>query len=413
MSLEVRAAREEDVPGWLLAMSTAFLQPPVSCPEEIAHHRAEWDPARTQGAFDDGRCVATFRSFAQELTVVGGARVPSDAVTNVTVLPTHRRRGLLSRMMERDLRAAKERGDVVSSLIAAEYPIYGRFGYGPATWATTWSVDVARAGLDPRYAAPESGGRVEFVTPAEVRALGPELYDRFRARMPGAVSRPAGWWERATGAVRFPQQAWTEPLHALYRSSSGVVEGLVTYRTEQRWEAQRPQNTARVEKLIATTPAAERALWHFLCSIDWILHVETGNRAPDDLLPQLLGDPRAAAVGTHADFLWLRPLDVPRLLEARTYPVPGTLVLAVEDRMGLAGGRFRLEAGPEGAVCAPTSAAPDLSLGAAELGSLYLGGTSASRLAALGAVREERQGALGVADALLYTARRPWCPDIF
>jgi hypothetical protein len=48
-----------------------------------------------------------------------------------------------------------------------------------------------------------------------------------------------------------------------------------------------------------------------------------------------------------------------------------------------------------------------------ELAALWLGDESAVRLAALGRVREERAGAARMADALLRTSRRPWCPDMF
>ncbi|MFG2135246.1 GNAT family N-acetyltransferase [Streptomyces sp. NPDC048650] len=414
MSLEIRTVGDDDIHGWVVAVATAFLQPPVATEADVAYRRADHDPDRTWGAYDGGRCVATFRSFAQELTVVGGATVPSDAVSAVTVAPTHRRRGLLSRIMAKDLRAAKERGDAVSSLIAAEYPIYGRFGYGPATWATTWRIDTARALLDPRLALPESEGRIDLASPAEVREFGPGLHDRFRALVPGAVSRGEVWWQRATGEIDLSIEPGTANRHhAVYRSPSGEIEGLATYTYEAHWEANRPENTAHVQRLIATSPAAERALWQFLCSIDWVRHVHTGRRAPDDLLPHFLGDPRAAAVDEHSDYLWLRPLDVPRLLRARTYPVSGSLVMEVEDRAGLAGGRFLLEATPTGATCTSTTRSADLTLDVAELGSLYLGDEAASRRAALGRVREERPGALATADALLHTARRPWCPDMF
>ncbi|MGO4423847.1 sterol carrier protein domain-containing protein, partial [Streptomyces sp. MCAF7] len=142
-------------------------------------------------------------------------------------------------------------------------------------------------------------------------------------------------------------------------------------------------------------------------------HVTTGYRPPDDALPLLLGDPRAAQIVTYADFLWLRPLDVPRLLEARTYPVAGSLVLELSDRAGLAGGRYLLDAGPDGADCAPTTRSADLTMDIGELGTLWLGDESAVRLAALGRVTEEREGAAALADLLLRTSRRPWCPDIF
>ncbi|MER6141058.1 GNAT family N-acetyltransferase [Streptomyces sparsogenes] len=415
MAPEIRTVADSDLADWIRALHTGFLRPPQASKEEVDIRRGliGGELHRVQGAFDRGRCVGTFRSFAQRLTAVGGAEVAADAISNVSVSPTHRRQGLLSRMMDRDLRAAKERGDVVASLIAAEYPIYGRYGFGPATWITEWRVDVARAGLDARYAGPACGGRVDFADGAEIRELGPALHERLRARQPGVIDRPETWWRLNTGLLNFPHQPWTEPFYVLYRSPDGSVNGLLAYTAKSKWEGKRPDDTATVLGMIAVTPAAERALWHFLFSVDWVTHVATGYRPPDDLLPLLLGDPRAAEVTTHADFLWLRPLDVPRLLEARTYPVPGSLVLELRDRAGLAGGRYLLDAGPDGATCAPTTRSADLTMDIGELGTLWLGDESAVRLAALGRVTEERAGAAALADLLLRTPRRPWCPDIF
>ncbi|KOT33842.1 hypothetical protein ADK41_27305 [Streptomyces caelestis] len=412
--IDVRPIAESEFADWQRALNIGFLREPTLSEEVLEARREQFTPGRSVGAFDDGRCVATFRSFAQELTVVGGATVPADAVTNVTVTATHRRRGLLTRMMAQDLAAAKERGDVVATLIAAEYPIYGRYGFGPATTATEWTVDVPRAGLDPRRAGPEDGGRVDLVGGEAVRKLGPELHERLRRAQPGAVSRDELWWRTATGAVRF-HPTFQEPYYAVYRSAGGEVEGMAAYTADDHWgDAKQPSNTARVKWLTAVTPAAERALWLYLCSIDWVTRVRSGWRAPDDLLPHLLPDPRAAAVTTQADWLWVRMLDVVRALGARTYGAAGSLVLEVTDRAGLAGGRYRLEASADGTgVCAPTTGSADLALDVAELSVLWLGDESAVRLAALGRVREERAGAARQADALLRTSRRPWCPDVF
>ncbi|MEV6780616.1 GNAT family N-acetyltransferase [Streptomyces syringium] len=412
-ALEVRAIDESDLTDWSRALRTGFLMPPAVTEKELEYRRAGIDIERAQGAFDDGRCVATFRSFAQRITVPGGAAVTASAVSNVTVSPTHRRRGLLSRMMDRDLRAAKERGEAASTLISAEYPIYGRYGYGPAVWTTEWEIDVPRAGLDPRYTGPAGGGRVDLVDGADARRLGPALHERLRAVRHGVVDRDAQWWQTRTGEPPHPSYPWTEPFYAVHRSASGSVDGLLVYTADDVWEAKTSQTTATVRDCFAVTPEAERALWHFLLSVDWIVKVRTGLRAPDDLLPLLLPDPRAARTLTHADFLWLRPLDVPALLQARTYATTGSLVLDIADPAGLAAGRYLLEAGPDGASCTTTTRPADLSLPVGELGTLYLGDESATRLAALGRVTEERPGALTLADALLRTARRPWCPDIF
>ena len=411
--IDVRPIAESEFADWLRAMNTGFLRAPAPTDEEVEGRRERFVEGRYLGAFDRGRCVATFRSFDQELTAVGGASVPADAISGVTVTATHRRRGLLSRMMARDLAAAKDRGDVAATLIAAEYPIYGRYGFGPATWMAEWTVDVPRAGLDARWAGPAGGGRIDLVEGEDIRKLGPELHERLRRGQPGAIDRDDMWWRMNTGALRW-DTSWKPPFFAVYRSASGEVEGMAAYEVDDNWgDAKQPLNTATVRWLIGVTPAAERALWEYVCSVDWVVKVKSGWRAPDDLLPHFLPDPRAARITSLADWLWLRILDVEKALEARTYEGQGALVLEVAGVDGLTGGRYRLEASPEGASCTPTTESAELELGLGELGALWLGDESAVRLAALGRVREERAGAARKADALLRTSRRPWCPDMF
>ncbi|MFE5756988.1 GNAT family N-acetyltransferase [Streptomyces massasporeus] len=411
--IDVRPIAESEFADWLRAVNTGFLRAAPVTDEEVEGRRERFVAGRYLGAFDRGRCVATFRSFDQELTAVGGAIVPADAISGVTVTATHRRRGLLSRMMARDLAAAKERGDVAATLIAAEYPIYGRYGFGPATSMAEWTVDVPRAGLDARWAGPADGGRVDLVEGEDVRKLGPELYERVRRSRPGAIDRSEFWWRAQTGALPW-DTTWKPPFYAVYRSASGEVEGMAVYEVDDNWgDAKQPLNTATVRWLIGVTPAAERALWEYICSVDWVVKVKSGWRAPDDLLPHFLPDPRAAGITSLADWLWVRVLDVERALEARTYEGTGALVLEVAGVDGLTGGRYRLEASPEGASCTPTGESAELELGMGELGALWLGDESAVRLAALGRVREERAGAARKADALLRTSRRPWCPDMF
>ncbi|OKK13083.1 hypothetical protein AMK16_31615 [Streptomyces sp. CB00455] len=414
MSADVRPIAPSELPAWLQTLNTGFLTPVRMTQSDVAQRFEHTDFARTQGAFDPatGRCVAAFRSFAQELTVPGGAAVVSSAVTNVAVLATHRRQGLLTRMMAAEIAAAQERGDVLSTLIAAEYPIYGRYGYGPAASVAEWEIDVPRTGLDRRAPAAGDGARIDYVDVAEVREVGPELHERLRRTTHGAVTRDARWWSVATGLEQMSYRPYKEAFHALYRSAAGEVEGLVTFRSDDRWtDSKVPLNTVQVEDLLAVTPGAQRALWRFLCSIDWVLKVRTGYRAPDDLVAQLLPDPRSARLLTSADFLWVRVLDVVRALRARTYAVPGVLVLEVVDAAGPAAGRYRLDAGS--GDCERTDGSADLRLEVSALGSLYLGEESAVRLAALGRVTEERPGALALADAVFHTARRPWCPDVF
>ncbi|MFC9704252.1 GNAT family N-acetyltransferase [Streptomyces sp. NPDC056943] len=414
MSVDVRAVTESDFSDWLRALQTGFLRPPHVPDGLLADRLANSDLTRTLAAYDRDRIVATFRSFRQEVSTVGGGSLTADAVTQVTVSPTHRRQGLLSRMMSADLAAAKERGDAIATLIAAEYPIYGRYGFGPASWATEWSVDVSRAGLDPRRTGrPDDGGRIELTDGDEIRKVGPALHRRLAGVRAGVTDRTTRGWELGTG-LGYQLDPWKEPFYAVYRSASGEVEGFVAYSADDKWDdAKQPVNTASVRDLIAVTPAAERALWRYVCSIDWITTVRSGYRAPDDLLPLLLPDPRAAKTLTHVDMLWVRVLDVVRVLESRTYPVEGSLVLDLRDADGPAGGRYRLDASPAGAACVRTTESADLALDVAELGTLAFGGESAVRLARLGRVDELTPGAAARAELLFRTPLRPFSPDIF
>lgn len=157
-----------------------------------------------------------------------------------------------------------------------------------------------------------------------------------RLRHPGAINRTERNWEYATGTVINPSFPWKEPTFVLYRDASGRVDGLAAYTAEDTWHGMFPKVPLTVRELIAATPEAERALWRYLLAMDWVATVRTGFRGQDDVLPLLLDDPRAAHVHSTSDFLWLRLLDVPRALAARTYAAPGTVVLDVTDPDGYA-----------------------------------------------------------------------------
>ncbi|WP_052848534.1 GNAT family N-acetyltransferase [Streptomyces avicenniae] len=415
MSVHTRlvAGNKEDTEAWVRAVHVGFLRLQELTEEDLATRQARQDFSRAAGVFDGDRCVATYKSFAQEMTVPGGGVVSSNAVTGVTVTATHRRKGLLRGLITEDLRAAKERGDVVSALDAAEYRIYGRFGYGPTTSAVTWRVDVTRAGLDARRTGREGEGGISFLDAAQVREIGPELHERFRRTQPGAIDRDPLFWDLHTGAVRVGSRPWELPYWALHRDADGVPQGLVSYHVTHGRRGNLDTAELKVGSLIAATPAAERALWLFLLSHDRVTTLTAELSAPDAMLPLLLPDRRAASVTEDSDFIWLRPLDLPRMLEARTYGVEDEIVLDVRDPLGLAQGRYLLAASPEGASATPTGRDADLTLDTTALAQLYLGDESAVRLVAAGQVTAGRAEAPVRADLLFRTGRRPWCPDGF
>ncbi|MEW5353552.1 MULTISPECIES: GNAT family N-acetyltransferase [unclassified Streptomyces] len=405
--IDIRAVTDDDLPAWTRTWGNGYLHPYTESGVEAVRSTAGRD--RLIGAFDMDRCVGTYRSSAQELTVPGGAFLPVSAISKVSVAGTHRRRGLLSRMVAMDLQGAFERGEPLAVLDAAQYPIYGRYGFGPATAMAWFEIDVPRARLDPRRTADVSG--VALVDAREYLKTAPAVYERLRAIQPGALRRDDPWWSEATGQRPAGASGRPEPFFAVYLNpDTGEADGLLCFSAEETWSGMLPRSPLWIRDLIAVSPQAEAALLRYAVTVDWVTTVHLPYRAPDTLLPLCLGDPRAARVSALSDYMWLRVLDTPRSLAARTYGVEGGLVLEVTDAAGYAAGRWLLEGGPDGASCRRTGRGPDLRLDVRDLGSLYLGDDSATRLAALGGTEEVRPGALARADAMFRTGRRPWSP---
>lgn len=407
MDVDIRTITADEVPAWSAGVYTGFVNPAGDMDAEA--HRAGLELDRTWGGFDSGRVVATLRSFRSQLTLPGGGALETSAVTAVTTTSTHRRRGLASRLMAAELAASVARGEQAAILIAAEWGIYGRFGYGPATEHQTWMVDALAARFRRR---PE--GTVVYVDRDTARVLAAEVYERHRMSRPGQISRPDHFWDIEFGIVRFP--SWPEPkpaFHVVARDPAGSVIGVARYETDERWEHRQPRGHVAVRLLVTSDPMAELLLWHHLLSLDLIASVRVEDRSVDELLPWLLTDARHARPSSRSDFLWIRPLDVAGMLTARSYLVPGRIVLEVVDVTGVTGGRFALDAGSEGASCMPTSASADLTVDAAVLGSVYLGGYPVRTLAAAGLVDEHSTGAVAKADAMFRSPITPWCSTWF
>jgi len=366
------------------------------------------DLDRTWAAFDGSAVVGTLRSFATALTVPGPRDVSAAALTNVTVAPTHRRQGRLSQLIEADLRASAARGEAVGILIASEYPIYGRFGYGPAAETARYTVDTR--GLHFRDAV---RGTVELTDRAALRKDAPALYDRYRATQPGAIERPGDWWDRVLRQVEVPGDEPAKGQVAVYRSADGVLEGYVRYEGKGDWDGMRPQGTLQLRELLSVSPEAYAALWSYCSTIDLLTTIDASERPVDEVLPYLVTDARAVKFTSRNDFVWVRVLDACGALAGRAYGTEGRLVLDVVDTLGLTQGRVALEGGPDGASCAPTTKDPDLTVPVDVLGSLYLGGVAARTLALAGRLDEHRSGAVATADAMFRTSRAPWCSTWF
>ena len=399
---DVRACTDQDEYSRAIGAIGQYFNPPPG--EDFLERFTELLPhERMHAAFEGDQIVGGAGAFPFELSVPGGS-LPCAGITAVGVHPTHRRRGVLRSMMDEQLRDIHERGEPIAALWASEETIYGRFGYGIASWAGDLNVPHEWDS----FAEPvEQGGTTRFVTPDEARELFPPIYEAVRRERPGMTSRDEAWWRNRQ--LRMPEEEASAPRRYVVLELDGEPVAYAIYRTHFSFGGGSATSRLVVREALGATPQATAAIWRFLLDVDWMATVELSLAPPDHPLLLLLANPRRAHYW-FGDALWIRIVDLPAALSGRAYGEGGPLVLEVHDAIcEWNDGRWRLEDG----ACERTDEEPDLTLDVSALGSAYLGAVSFTQLREALRVGELREGAVSRADALFTWRPLPWCLEIF
>jgi predicted acetyltransferase len=402
VSFEVRPCRDTaECAGAINGIWQYFNGPPSE--EVVERWLTVMERERIHAAFDDGEIVGGAGAFTFELSVPGGS-LPCSGVTIVGVAPTHRRRGVMRSLMRSHLDDAHARGEPIAALWASEETIYGRFGFGIASWAG--EVNVKRASGS--FAQPfERRGRVRLVTPEEAKDLMPPVWEALRAQRPGVFSRTDAWW--TARPLRIPDEEKANPRKLVVVELDGEVQAYAVYRTTVNFERGLSQSRLDVNEAIGATAQATAELWRFLLDIDLIDTITARLLPPDHPLFLLLAHPRRAGYW-RADALWLRLVDVGAALSGRRYAHDGAVVFDVRDGFcSWNEGRWKLVEGRAERTEEPAELALDVDA----LGSAYLGAVSFAQLRDAFRVEELVDGAAARADELFGWRPLPWCPEIF
>ncbi|MHC2999488.1 acetyltransferase [Microbacterium sp. HJ5] len=376
---------------WLQVVARGF-QDGERSDEQVAASRERSGYRRVTGVYDPSAPmaespVATIASWIGQLTVPGGAALPSCAISAVTVAPTHRRRGIARAMLEGELGAAVSSGAPLAMLTVSESTLYGRYGFAPAAASASWRIETKRA----TWIGPRPEGRVDFIPRERLRELAPALHERVRLRDAGEIDVPGSHWDGFAGTSPTAEKAG-EKRAVQYADATGEVRGLAIYSVKENHD-DFTKASVRVGYLLAENDDAYAALWRFLLELDLVAEVTADELSVDEPLRWMIADQRAARV-TIRDHQYVRILDVVTALEARRFGAPGVLALDVADVLGHASGRYVLsvDADGRGTVSdwgdggAPEGAV-EVALGIEELSAAYLGGVSLATLAAAGRVR--------------------------
>ena len=385
MTYDVRKAIDADWADMATVIFNAFNDDDDD--EEVEAERTIFEPDRTVVATFDDAIVGVAGAFTRTLTVPGGT-IPAAHVSMVSVDATHRRQGLLNRMITNLHDTAIALGEPVAVLWASEARIYQRYGYGLAAQVLAMEAQTSQFGLvDP------SGDAVRSVPVATSIDIFAKVFDAARESRVGWTDRDERWWKFRLFDGKARRRDTTK-LRAIVHDGPDGVDGYLLWRVKGDWDGSGPNGTVIVQELVANTPAAYRAMIRFALSVDLTRNLRLRFGSVTEPLQYMVSDPRRLR-STVSDALWLRILDVPGALTARRYAAPVDVVIEVDDaRIPSNNGRWHLIGSPEKATCMATDAPADLAVDAQALGAAYLGGPTLVGLAAAGKVTELRPGAL-------------------
>ena len=414
---ELRPIAAHEIDAYANCQATAFGS--RYTPAKVESLERELVLDRSVAAFDGGQLVGASSSYATRMTVPGSSRPGVGFVTDVAVLPTHRRRGLLSAMMRWQLDDMHARGESVSVLFSSEGGIYERYGYGAASYAARYMVDKRLARL--RTVGTSHSGAVSIGVPGSVHLIEQaQALEAFPLVREDYVSTRVGELDR-------PQSEWAELLGDPTSSAEGLrfyacfeqgghIDGYVVYRVAPIDPRDHWRRAVFLEELCALSDVAYVSLWRYLLGIDLTGELRTRGRPVDEPVRYLFEDQRQFRTVSLGDRSWVRLIDVRRALSQRRYEEQGVLVLDVEDRLcAWNDGRFRISVDGDGiaSVERADDALCDIALAVEVLGAAYLGGVPFAAMAEVGRVEERSEGMARRADRMFIGSRPPFCTTNF
>ncbi len=395
MSIEIRTPTDEEWPAICRFDSRSFGGSYTEA--EIEAKRDVHDMRRFRVAYDDREIVAVAGSYAMEVTLPGGASVPMGAVTWVATAATHRRQGLMTRVVGAVHDDIDRRGEPVASLFASEGSIYERMGYGVSTQVRVVLIDARAARLRSDFAHPI--GSVRYLDPEDAAPVLAEIWERFRRHRAGESGRTIAAQQfmiDLNSTPDGPRSPVTYLLHA---------DGFAAYRVEPHWNDGHPAHRLYLIEIATATPEAHVALWQTLLSIDLVGTITAQCLPLDDPLPYLLENPRVLRTTELNDGVWVNVRDVPMAFSARTYRTAERFVVESDGR------RWAVDGGADGGTCTAVRTKPDLVTDHAGLSSLLHGGVLPSTLIAGRRMTARSAEVSARADVFFTTSLLPHCQD--
>ena len=392
MSIELRTSTWDDFP--LVKIINARGENGYRTQADFDAHRLVFTPDRSIMAFDGNHMVGNALSYEMDMYIPGGVSKIA-AVASVSVQATHRRQGINRAIMKFQLEDIYSRGEPLAVLQATESIIYGRYGYGLASFESNLEIEKTRSAYAIEHV---SSGQAYFIEESEAREIFPQIYSKAIKNRNGMVTRKENWWEfrfREPGLKGGDPKSWFVKYQ-----KNGQDDGYLRYTING--------TELNVIELIASTHEAYSSLWRICLDMDLVDVIKAEHRPADEELKWMLADPRRL-IEHSSDRYWVRLVDVKSALSQRSYSMDGSLILKIQDKFlpwNQEIVELRCESGE--VSCSTSDKNPDLILNAGDLGAVYLGGINFSTLLSANRIEELTQGSVNKANLMFSTSRKPW-----
>ena len=392
MSIELKTSTWDDFP--LVKIVNARGENEYRTQADFDAHQLVFTPERSIMAFDGKHMVGNALSYEMDMYIPGGLSKIA-AVASVSVQATHRRKGINRAIMKYQLEDIYTRGEPLAVLQASESIIYGRYGYGLASFESNLEIEKTRSAFAVEHA---STGQTYFVEESEAREIFPQIYSKATENRNGMVTRKENWWEfrfREPGLKGGDPKSWFVKYQ-----ENGQDDGYLRYTING--------TELNVIELIASSYEAYSSLWRICLDMDLIDVIKAEHRPADDELKWMLADPRRL-VEHSSDRYWVRLVDVRTALSQRSYSHDGSLILKIQDDF-LPWNKQVVELSSESgkSSCTISNKTPDIILTAGDLGAVYLGGINFSTLLSANRIEEVTEGSVVRANLMFSASRKPW-----
>ena len=392
MSIELKTSTWDDFP--LVKIINARGENGYRTQADFDAHQLVFTPERSIMAFDGKHMVGNALSYEMDMYIPGGLSKIA-AVASVSVQATHRRKGINRAIMKYQLEDIYSREEPLAVLQASESIIYGRYGYGLASFESNLEIEKTRSAFAVEHA---STGQTYFVEESEAREIFPQIYSKATENRNGMVTRKENWWEfrfREPGLKGGDPKSWFVKYQ-----ENGQDDGYLRYTING--------TELNVIELIASSHEAYSSLWRICLDMDLVDVIKAEHRPADDELKWMLADPRRL-VEHSSDRYWVRLVDVRTALSQRSYSLDGSLILKIQDDF-LPWNKQVVELSSESgkSSCTISNKTPDIILTAGDLGAVYLGGINFSTLLSANRIEEVTEGSVARANLMFSTSRKPW-----